>query len=151
MAYREVPARVIRGHGVASGKGKDNRYPEGTLALQVPFFRERGLDLSGYFRGTLNLDISPFRFSCRQPDFFFEGIDWSPHIPAENFLFFRVALLYEGERHAGLVYMPDPATKTDHPQPEHMLEVIMPWITGISYGDEVILAAVGEGLRFIKN
>ncbi len=149
-AIREVPARVIKGHGVASGRGNDIRYPAGTLALQMPFFRKQGLDLSGYYQGTLNLDITPYRFAYGKADFFFEGVDWSPHISPENFLFFGVTLLFRDQQYDGLVYLPDPATKTDHPQPANMLEVMMPRIIGIGYGDEVLITSTGDGLRFCK-
>ncbi len=44
-----IEAKVISGYGVASGKGNDPRYPEGTLLLQMPFFKERGLNLEQYF------------------------------------------------------------------------------------------------------
>ena len=40
----------MRGHEVASKKSV--HYPQGTIEMQAPFF-ERGLDLSGFHRGTL--------------------------------------------------------------------------------------------------
>ena len=150
METREIRAYVIRGHGVASGVGRDARYPDGTLALQIPYFRERGLDLSGYYRGTLNLDIRPYHVVLGAPDYFFRSVDWSTWIPPENFLFFRIMLIYKKGTYDGLVYMPDPATKTDHAQPDHMLEVIMPRIEGIAYGDEVMIFSPGSGLGFRK-
>ncbi|CAN0601182.1 unnamed protein product, partial [Ectocarpus sp. 12 AP-2014] len=81
----KVKGKVIPGYGVASGKGRDARYPEGTLKLQLPFFKERGLHLENYFLGTLNIDISPFTYKIGIPDYFFEAVDWSEHIPPENF------------------------------------------------------------------
>jgi hypothetical protein len=57
----KVKGTIIPGYGVASGKGHDTRCPEGTLRLQYPFVKERGLDLGNYFLGTLNINISPFR------------------------------------------------------------------------------------------
>ena len=41
----------MRGHEVASKKSV--HYPQGTIEMQ--FFKERGLDLSGFHRGTLNI------------------------------------------------------------------------------------------------
>jgi len=30
--------------------------------MQIPFFRERGLDLAGFHPGTMNVDCAPLRF-----------------------------------------------------------------------------------------
>ena len=81
-----ITGKVISGYGVASGKGKDNRYPEGTLKLQMPFFNERGLDLSAFFIGTINIDISPYQFSIKKYKYYFKEINWSIYIPPENFI-----------------------------------------------------------------
>ena len=52
-------AIITRGHGIASGKTKDARFPGGTLSMQAPFFRDLGMDLSKFFTGTLNLSVDP--------------------------------------------------------------------------------------------
>ena len=70
----KIKGKIIPGYGVASGKGQDPRYPKGTLRLQYPFFKERGLDLGDYFLGTLNIDISPFSYERGKPNYFFEAI-----------------------------------------------------------------------------
>ena len=57
--FSEVTAKVVPGYGVASGKSEDGRFPDGTLNLQIPFFNKLGLNLSHFYRGTLNLDLSP--------------------------------------------------------------------------------------------
>jgi len=143
-----IEAKVISGYGVASGKGNDPRYPEGTLLLQMSFFKERGLNLEQYFRGTINLDIAPYQFSINTPTHFFKGIDWSDHIPPENFYFFEVQLIYEGRSYEGLIYMPDPKTKADHHQISNMLEVIMPHVKGLKGGEKVQLNIPKESLQF---
>ncbi|MDX2189927.1 MAG: hypothetical protein SFY32_08695 [Bacteroidota bacterium] len=128
---------LISGHGVASGKGGDARYPEGTIQMQIPFFKKLGLELSNFYPGTLNIDISPFQFRILQPKHFFKNINWSPFIPPENFYFFDVSLRYNNLIYNGLIYMPDPATKTDHPQKPSMLELVMPKIDELKYGEAV--------------
>ena len=40
-----IPGVIIQGHGVASGQG-ETPYPRGSIAMQKPFFLERGLDLA---------------------------------------------------------------------------------------------------------
>ena len=134
-----ITGKVISGYGVASGKGKDNRYPEGTLKLQMPFFNERGLDLSAFFIGTINIDISPYQFSIKKYKYYFKEINWSIYIPPENFYFFEVQLIFKENFYEGLIYMPDPKTKFDHHQISSLFELLMPKIEGIKQGENIIL------------
>jgi hypothetical protein len=143
-----IEGKVIVGYGVASGKGKDPRYPNGTLMLQLPYFKEKGLDLSSYFRGTINIDISPYTFTIKKPTYYITDIDWSKHIPPENFYFFEVTLLFKEKKYNGLIYMPDPKTKNDHHQINTMLEVLMPHIEGIENGVAVKLEITEECISF---
>ena len=134
-----VKGTVIPGYGVASGKGKDDRYPEGTIKAQIPHFKELGLDLSGFYPGTMNIDISPSSYEIATPLHFFKQVHWTDHIPPENFLFFNVEVLYKTMRYSGYIYMPDHKTKVEHNQKSNVLELILPKIEGISYGDQVEL------------
>ena len=134
-----ITGKVISGYGVASGKGKDNRYPEGTLKLQMPFFNERGLDLSAFFIGTINIDISPYQFSIKKYKYYFKEINWSIYIYPENFYFFEVQLIFKENFYKGLIYMPDPKTKSDHHQISNLFELLMPKIEGIKQGENIIL------------
>ena len=145
--YTLVRGEIQAGHGVASGKGKDERYPEGTLKQQFKYFRERGLDLSHYFMGTINLDISPYSYEIKKPKHFFKDIDWSDHIPPENFYFFDVTLHYRDKTYKGLVYMPDPQTKEDHFQKPTILELILPKIDGLEYGVQVEISVKKDQLE----
>lgn len=149
MEYTLVRGEIKAGHGVASGKGKDERYPEGTLKQQFKHFLEGGLDLSDYFMGTINLDISPCSYKIKKPKHFFKNIDWSDHIPPENFYFFDVTLHYKDKTYEGLVYMPDPETKADHVQIPNMLELILPKIEGLEYGVIVEIALKKDQLEII--
>ena len=143
-----VEGKVISGYGVASGKGNDSRYPNGTLILQLPYFKEKGLDLSGFYRGTLNIDIRPHMFTIKKPTYYLKDIDWSDHIPPENFYFFEVTLLFKERKYEGLIYMPDPKTKTDHHQINTMLEIMMPFVEGIENGSSVKLEIAEECISF---
>lgn len=146
----KVEGKIIPGYGVASGKGRDSRYPEGTLRLQYPFFKKRGLNLENYFLGTLNIDISPFTYKIGMPDYFFEAVDWSDHIPPENFYFFNITLIFEGNRHQGLIYMPGPETKVDHEQLSTVLEIIAPPLENIHTGQIIHLEIDEESLEISK-
>ena len=140
----KVRGKIIPGYGVASGKGNDPRYKEGTIRIQAPYFKERGLDLNSYFMGTLNVDISPSTFALGTPKYFFENVDWSDHISPENFYFFDVTLSYKGENYDGLIYMPDPNTKEEHVQKPTVLELILPKIEKLEYGHSVQLEVENE-------
>ena len=146
-----ISGSISRGHGVASGKAGDQRYPEGTLQKQLPYFKEKGLDLSAYFLGTINLDIAPYQFEIRQPKFYFQQIDWSHHIPPENFYFFDVKLHMENESYDGLIYMPDPETKVEHRQKATILELILPKIEGLRYQDQVEIEVSEDQLLLFED
>ncbi|MEO0572760.1 MAG: hypothetical protein AAF039_13725 [Bacteroidota bacterium] len=143
----KISGKIIPGYGVASGKGQDPRYKGGTIRLQAPFFKERGLDLNPYFMGTLNVDISPLSYELGMPKYFFDNIDWSDHISPENFYFFDVVLFFRGEKYNGLIYMPDPKTKEEHVQKPTVLELILPKIEGLEYGRSVQLVLENKQIK----
>lgn len=146
----KVNGLVCKGHGVASGKSDNQRYPGGTLNEQLPYFQERGLDLSTYFLGTINLNITPYNFKIGKPKYYFENVPWSDYIPPENFYFFDVLLFYKEREYKGLVYMPDPLTKVDHIQELSILELILPRISGLSYGMTVCIEIADEQLQLLS-
>ena len=146
----KVQAIVKQGHGVASGKAKDPRYPKGTIQAQYPHFLQNGLDLSPYFLGTINLDIAPYSFTILKPKYFLENVHWSSFIPPENFYFFDVSLQINKNTYKGLIYMPDPATKAEHFQNPTILELILPKINELKYGDAVIIEVDEEQIE-LKN
>src|SRR5512141_2547983 len=104
-----VTGTLARGYHVASGPSKD--YPYGALERQRPLFKERGLDLSGYFDGTLNIDIRPYEFSLLKPEFTFKNVEWTDLHPPEHFSFSHCRVLYESDKYEGWVYYPHPETK----------------------------------------
>jgi hypothetical protein len=132
-----VSGTIIKGYGAASGVGSKEYYPEGTIKMQLPYFQKGGLDLSAFHMGTINVDIAPYSFKVLKPLFTFKNIDWSPYIPSENFFFFDSKLNFQSNIYTGLIYLPDPETKIEHHQKPSMLELIMPYIKGIQYGDVV--------------
>jgi len=150
MEYIKVNGEIKSGHGVASGKLKDERYPEGTLKQQFKYFLEKGLDLSNYFMGTINLDIAPYTYEIKEPKYFFKNIDWSVYISPENFYFFDVLLYFKDKTYEGVIYMPDPETKEDHMQKSTILELILPKINGLEYGDVVEIKINKDQLEIIS-
>lgn len=143
MQWTRVHGRIARGYRVASGPSAD--YPYGALDRQRPIFASRGLDLSGYFNGTLNIDISPHTFKLIKPEFTFHNIEWTDLHPPEHFSFSRCKVIFRKIEYDGWVYYPHPETKLRHFQNPSLLEVIAMEIKGIQYGDEAdVLVKAGE-------
>ncbi len=136
-AWISVAGVVIRGHQVASRPSE--HYPEGTIAMQIPFFIERGLDLTGFHRGTLNISIAPKTMHPVDPEYTFRDVRWTDAHPPENFSFSRCGISFRGRRYSGWIYYPHPETKERHFQDPAIVEVIAPSIDGINYGDRVEL------------
>ena len=126
---------IVQGYRVASGPSKD--YPYGALERQKPIFKSRGLNLDGYFNGTLNIDIRPYTFQLIKPEFTFHNVEWTDLHPPEHFSFSRCKVVYKDIEYEGWVYYPHPETKRRNFQNPSLLEVIAYPIPEIRYGDEV--------------
>ena len=138
-------ARLVAGYGVASGRAGDPRYPDGTIALQLPVFAQLGVAVPGrrldrVHAGTLNLDVSPSVAEWRTPPVTVRGVRWSPHAPPEDFSFAPCRVGPDAHRLVDAVcYHPHPDTKPEHDQPPGVIEVLAPWIEGLSPEAEVLL------------
>ena len=125
-------ARLVAGYGVASGQARDSPYPAGSISLQAPLLAARGIDLSPYYPGTLNLSFADTRWQLTRPDARVEQLRWTDRHPPETFSFWRVLLRWQGQSEPlqGLIYWPHPETKRQHHHSEDRLEVLAPWIPG---------------------
>ncbi len=133
-AWQAVDGRVVRGHGVASGRGGDPRFPGGSLRMQAGPFLDRGLDLSAFHPGTVNVGIAPHTYRILTARHTFRGVKWHPTEPAEDFSFFDVRGNLPGvPAVAGLVYYPHPDTKPAHFQAADVLELLLPFVPGLAY------------------
>ena len=143
--WQTVRARVVEGHRVASGNNGNPRFPGGTLQMQTPFFQALGLDLTAFYRGTINVSIAPLKYRVGKARHTFRAVKWHPTAPAEDFSFFDVRLLRDGaEPVAGLIYYPHPETKPEHFQRDDVLELLLPFVGGIGYGTPLTLAIPAE-------
>lgn len=127
-----VVGELRKGYGVASGPSAD--YPHGALERQVPIFKSRGLDLSDCFLGTLNLDIHPHVFEIVKPEFTFRAVRWTDLHPPEDFSFSRCQIFPDDGEYDGWIYYPHPETKLRHFQNPSLLEVMAPFVPGLSTG-----------------
>lgn len=137
IMYKRLHGILMRGYRVASGPSKD--YPYGTIEKQKPYFKERGLDLQGYFDGTLNVSIAPLTFEMAAPEITFDQVKWTTLHPPETFSFSRCKVIYKDREYAGWVYYPHPETKKSHFQNSSLIEVLTHEIPNIQYGDAVEL------------
>ena len=130
-----IAARLVQGHRVASGLNGNPRFPGGTLRMQTPHFRARGLDIGHLYPGTLNVSIAPFSYRVVKARYNFANVKWHPTEPAEDFSFFDVRILWpHAAPVAGLIYFPHPETKPEHFQQPDVLELLLPFVADLQYG-----------------
>ena len=108
--------------------------------MQAPHFLTLGLDLSVFYRGTVNASISPLSYRIVKARHTFRQVKWHPTEPAEDFSFFDVRLLRPtGSALSGLIYYPHPETKPEHFQEPGVLELLLPFVEGLWCGVELCL------------
>jgi CTP-dependent riboflavin kinase len=135
MSVITVQGIIVRGHEVASKASE--YYPKGTIEMQTPFFKDRGLDLTAFYCGTLNISIHPERFRVKNAEYKFPQVAWTSKHPPEDFSFSRCRILHNNRKYSGWIYYPHPETKIRHHQNLSVVEVIAPLIPKIKYGDRV--------------
>ncbi len=145
-----INAKVVPGHRVASGANENPLFPGGTLAMQAPYFRALGLDLTPFHPGTLNVSIAPLRYQVLEPRLTFRQVKWHPTEPAEDFSFFDCRIHFNGAICTGLIYYPHPETKPAHFQATDVLEILAPPIDGLIYGDYIKLDVDPMQMCFAK-
>ncbi len=141
ISSQTITARIVPGHQVASGGKGDPRFPGGTLRMQAPHFLALGLDLGRYHGGTMNVSLAPLAYRVVKAPLTFRQVKWHPVEPAEDFSFFDVRLIRPQHPDiAGKIYYPHPDTKPEHFQQPDVLELLLPFVAGLNYGDEIQLA-----------
>ena len=135
LGTQTITGHLVQGHRVASGLNGNPRFPGGTLRMQVPHFLALGFDISQLYLGTLNVSIAPLSYRVIKPRHTFNKVKWHPTEPAEDFSFFDVRIIRPGAPAvAGFIYFPHPDTKPEHFQQPDVLELLLPFVDGLSYG-----------------
>ena len=117
--------------------------------MQIPHFLKLGFDLTQKYPGTLNVSVAPLKYRIVKPQYTFKRLQWHPTEPAEDFSFFDVRLLHPGAGPvAGFIYYPHPETKPEHFQAADVLELLLPFVEGITYGMELKLEIPVEQMSF---
>jgi hypothetical protein len=125
------------------------RFPGGTLRMQRPHFAALGLDLEPFHLGTVNVRIAPYRYRVVQAPTTFRKVKWHPTEPAEDFSFFDVKLLLPtGSTVDGKIYYPHPETKPEHFQQPDVLELLLPFVEGLKYGNNINLSVPEDQMVF---
>jgi len=137
--WQAFDAVLVPGHRVASGLNGNPKFPGGTIVMQIPVFKKMGLDLSGFFQGTLNASIAPLHYRMAAPRVTLRQVKWHPEDPAEDFSFVDVRLRRDGRVYEGFIYYPHPDTKPVHFQKADVLELLLPKVEGAAYGDALHL------------
>ncbi|GAP95770.1 hypothetical protein [Leptolyngbya sp. NIES-2104] len=148
--FEQIDGIVQAGYRVASGRTESSPYPQGTIEMQIPFFKALGLDLSKFFPGTLNINISPNRFELISPQYTFRNVYWAEGFPPEDFSFTPCQIIYQHQNFDSLVYYPHPETKIGHFQNASIVEVIAPLIPDLKYGDHVTLRINTDEIRIVQ-
>ena len=141
---------VKPGYQVASGQAVDSPYERGTLEMQRPYFCDLGLDLSGFYLGTINISIAPHTFELIAPKHTFPHVKWHRDYPAETFSFATAIVIHRANSYNGWVYYPHPETKIGHFQDDSIIEIIVPKIVDLSYGDRLTLKLNPQEIRVIE-
>lgn len=144
-----IPATIVQGHRVASGLNGNPRFPGGTVRMQMPVFQALGLDLSSFHPGTLNVSIAPLSYRVVRPRHTFRAVKWHPTESAEDFSFFDVTVHCEHDECVrGWIYYPHPDTKPEHFQKPDVLELLLPWREGLSYGQTIHIEVPEDQISF---
>lgn len=146
--WQAFSATIVTGHQVASGNNRDPRFPGGTIRMQLPHFHMRGLDLSAFHPGTINVSIAPLTYQVLKAAKTLRDVKWHPTEPAEDFSFFDVEALTDKRPPVrGYIYYPHPETKPTHFQKPDVLELLLPFIDGLEYGTSLHLRTRESQIR----
>ncbi len=139
QATSSIHAVLVEGHKIASGAAEDSPYPDGSIAMQTPYFKKHGVDISTYHSATLNLSIAPQEFKMLTPEFTVKTLHWAEGFPPEDFSFSKCEVIFNNKAYKGLIYYPHPETKIGHFHNTSLIEVITDYILNIKYGDDLVL------------
>lgn len=162
---------VDRGFQFASGQavGRDENpscFPAGTLKMQAPLLKARGIDLEALvpelFWGTINVRTGR-KLKLASADYEAAGLDWTAgvagrgRIGPETISFIHCRLVYPsascGGGHGdypGLVYYPHPETKpATNAHDHHVLEVLTSKVPDLAYGTLADIVCRADAFEYL--
>ena len=147
---KKLKGVLVKGYQVASGQSPITPYKDGSIILQKPFFEERGFCMKDLYLATLNIDIPNHEFTIIKPSYYFENLKWEKDFPSETFSIVSCTLIYKAKQYDAYIYYPHVETKTDHIQKKTTLEVLAPFVDGISYGDSIEILVDTQTVQIVK-
>ena len=143
---------VAPGHRVASGACGDPRFPQGTIALQLPLLRARIPNFDRHLGGpahpgTVNVRFAGHTVELLAPEIVLRDLPWTPVFAPETFFLSRAGVEVGGRLYPVFLYIPDPVAKPDHPAAPDVVELLGPTMSGISYGSPVRLHHSAAAVR----
>jgi len=134
-----IKGKVIKGYQIASGLNLNSPYPDGSIKMQLPYFKKLGLDLYNFYPATLNISIFPKKFELRNPLHTFRNVKWSANHPSENFSFSACKVIHKNKIYEGYIYYTHSETKTDHFHDKSTIEIITKYLKDVYYYSEIKL------------
>ena len=107
--------------------------------MQLPFFKQRGLDLYRFYPATLNINIFPKKFELKNPRYTFRDVKWFADHHSEDFSFFGCKVIHKNKMYDGYIYYPRPETKTAHFHDGSTIEIMTKYLKDIYYDSEIKL------------
>ncbi len=147
--WKRVNGVVIQGHQTASGVSPKAQFREGTIYFQKFKFKELGLNLDFCFNGTINLSIAPSEVVLHDTRLQFHDVLWHPEHRAEHFSMSPCRILFEGRSTDAFVYYPHPETKPNCFHPRTTVELIAPFIQGVTYGSRLELQVLSNEIEIV--
>ncbi len=142
-----VSGIIVEGQKYTSGMAENNPYPGGTLSMQTPFFKGKGLNLNENFQATINVNIRPGTFVVNNPEFIFPDVKWSQEHDAETFSFSRCRIIHEELAIEAFVFYHIRQNQSGLFVENSVFEIIAPYIPGIRYGDKLVLELNSDEIR----
>ncbi|NMP32343.1 hypothetical protein HII17_12295 [Thalassotalea sp. M1531] len=142
---------IIPGFQVASGKAENSPYPKGTIALQAPYFKDQGINLDGFYKGTINAEFNCDVITIDKYDYKVDQLTWCQGVAPETFIFISCKVQFKEKHYPAFIYHPIGETKIGHLQPQNCLEIVAPFINGLEYGSQAKLVISNNYLTLKQN
>jgi len=142
-----ISGTVIEGVKFTSGIAANCPFPSGTLSMQTPFFKQKGLDLNENFQATLNVSIKPRTCTLINPEFTFPNVKWYPDHDPDTFSFSRCSIIFEELTIDAFAYFHHPKNREGQFWKDSVIEIIAPYLPGLRYGQTVQLELNPEEIK----
>lgn len=142
-----ITGKVKQGLRIASGSNLDPTLKlNNTIYLQKPFFEKAHIpNISEFYNGTINLDISPNKFKILQPDYEVT-CEWIDGV-TETFWFVEVSINFKNKKYQGYIYYPCPSKVKSHN--DDTIELLSKKIPDLHYDDLISIEVSISKIKLI--